>query len=296
MSQLALFQRSLDQVVNVASVPQRSPFRYPGGKTWLIPRIRDWMRYREVVSGSKPATLFEPFAGGGIVSLTAAAEKLVDRAVLVELDREVAAVWETIINGDALALAERIIDFDLTIPNTRAVLEADPKTTADLAFRTILKNRTFHGGILAAGSGLIKYGENGKGIRSRWYPNTLKKRILAITEYRDRLTTINGDAFAVMSAHGQAADSAWFIDPPYTASGKKAGSRLYTHFALDHDALFRAASKLKGDFLMTYDNAPGVQELARKWGFAAELVSMKNTHHASMQELLIGRDLAWCAN
>ena len=24
-------------IVNVASVPQRSPFRYPGGKTWLIP-------------------------------------------------------------------------------------------------------------------------------------------------------------------------------------------------------------------------------------------------------------------
>lgn len=25
------------RVVNVASVPQRSPFRYPGGKTWLVP-------------------------------------------------------------------------------------------------------------------------------------------------------------------------------------------------------------------------------------------------------------------
>ena len=25
-----------ERVVNVASVPQRSPFRYPGGKTWLI--------------------------------------------------------------------------------------------------------------------------------------------------------------------------------------------------------------------------------------------------------------------
>jgi len=24
-------------IVNVAMVPQRSPFRYPGGKTWLIP-------------------------------------------------------------------------------------------------------------------------------------------------------------------------------------------------------------------------------------------------------------------
>ena len=30
-------------IVNVASVPQRSPFRYPGGKTWLVPRLRRWL-------------------------------------------------------------------------------------------------------------------------------------------------------------------------------------------------------------------------------------------------------------
>ena len=30
-------------VVNVATVPHRSPFRYPGGKTWLVPFIRHWV-------------------------------------------------------------------------------------------------------------------------------------------------------------------------------------------------------------------------------------------------------------
>jgi DNA adenine methylase len=29
-----------NKIVNVASVPQRSPFRYPGGKTWLVPIVR----------------------------------------------------------------------------------------------------------------------------------------------------------------------------------------------------------------------------------------------------------------
>jgi len=42
-SQLTLFemgeQKNTQPVINVASVPQRSPFRYPGGKTWLIPTI-----------------------------------------------------------------------------------------------------------------------------------------------------------------------------------------------------------------------------------------------------------------
>jgi len=33
----------LTGMVNVASVPHRSPFRYAGGKTWLIPCIRRWL-------------------------------------------------------------------------------------------------------------------------------------------------------------------------------------------------------------------------------------------------------------
>ena len=51
--------------VNVASVPQRSPLRYPGGKTWLIPHIRAWLAPIQ----PRPRTLIEPFCGGGIVAL-----------------------------------------------------------------------------------------------------------------------------------------------------------------------------------------------------------------------------------
>jgi hypothetical protein len=46
-----------------------------------------------------------------------------------------------------------------------------------------------------------------------------------------------------------------------------------------------------GDFLMTYDNAPQVQKMARRQGFATAVVPMKNTHHAVMSALLIGRNL-----
>ena len=79
----------LQKIVNVATVPQRSPFRYAGGKTWLIPRIRQWLYH----SGGLGKELIEPFAGGGIVSLTAVIENLVDRATMVEKDEGVAAVW-----------------------------------------------------------------------------------------------------------------------------------------------------------------------------------------------------------
>ncbi|MDQ5908308.1 MAG: adenine methylase, partial [Pseudomonadota bacterium] len=60
--------------VNVASVPQRSPFRYPGGKTWFVPTFRKWIQSLDY----KPDLLVEPFTGGGIISLTALFENLVE--------------------------------------------------------------------------------------------------------------------------------------------------------------------------------------------------------------------------
>jgi DNA adenine methylase len=44
---------------------------------------------------------------------------------------------------------------------------------------------------------------------------------------------------------------------------------------------------------MTYDNAEEVRHKARTYGFQMRLISMNNTHHATMEELVIGKDLSW---
>jgi DNA adenine methylase len=276
-------------IVNVAMVPQRSPFRYPGGKTWLVPRIREWLRSRKC----PPTELIEPFAGGAIVSLTAAFERLAKHVTIVELDHQVAAVWHTIIYGDGEWLAERIANFDLTPEAVEATLSKPAFSLPDIAFQTILKNRVNRGGILAQGAGRIKNGENGKGIKSRWYPQTLKQRIMDITDVRERITLIEGDGLSVIQANIYRNDVVFFIDPPYTAGGKRAGSRLYTHSDLDHETLFCSVANIAGDFLITYDNAPEIYELARYYNLDTQLVGMKNSHHAEMSELLIGKDLDW---
>ena len=82
----------------------------------------------------------------------------------MELDPDVAAVWETIFNGDAECLAQRILEFDLTAENARQTIAMTPGTKCERAFQTILRNRICHGGILAPGTGFLKRGENGKGI------------------------------------------------------------------------------------------------------------------------------------
>jgi DNA adenine methylase len=278
-----------DKIVNVASVPLRSPFRYPGGKTWFVPRLRQWIASMP----AKPAEFIEPFTGGGIVGLTVAFEDLAEHVTLVELDQQIAAVWQTILHGDGEWLADRIVEFKFSLETVEAELAKTDLSTQEQAFQTILKNRVNRGGILAPGAGKVKHGENGKGLASRWYPETLSRRIRKIIRIRDKFTFIEGDALEIIRKNSHRTNAIFFIDPPYTAGGKKAGSRLYTHFELDHDELFRASSTIAGDFLMTYSNDKTVQSLAKKYQLVMKEIAMKNTHHAKMTELLIGRDFGW---
>lgn len=273
------------KIVNVASVPQRSPFRYAGGKTWLVPRIRQWLS----VFGGTDKVIVEPFAGGGIVSLTAVMENLVGRAVMIELDEDIASVWMTILGGEGEWLAREIEGFDLTQENVNLILSRTPVSSRERALATIIKNRVTRGGIMASGVGLVKHGENGKGLASRWYPKTLKKRILAIDQVRHRIKFVQGDAFAFLREFAKRENHVFFIDPPYT----KAGRRLYKYSDIDHDLLFKLASNLKGNFLMTYDNEAEISQLAKKYGFKTRTIPMKNTHHSEKQELLISRNLDW---
>lgn len=281
---------TLTKPVNVSSVPQRSPFRYPGGKTWLVPHIRSWLISRP----NLPHRFYEPFAGGGIVGLTVAFEGLADHVHLVELDDDVASVWRTILHPhDVNWLCEHILSFEVTRESVEQLLLSSPATTRELALQTVVKNRTYHGGILAKGSAPIRKGENGRGISSRWYPQTLVNRIRAIHSIRDRITFTHGDGMLLLQEHLDEADSAWFIDPPYSASGKRPGARLYTHYRLDHPGLFYLASNIAGTFLMTYDNVAEIRQFAHIHGFETELVAMSNRRNAQMTELLISENLDW---
>ena len=273
------------KAINVATVPQLSPFRYPGGKTWLIPWIRAWLRSL----GTPLHCLVEPFAGGGAVSLASVYEGLVDQAVLIERDEAIGAVWRTLLGPKAEGFADRVGAFRCTPAEVEELLASTPKKVADRAFQTLVINRTRYGGILAPGAALFKHGENGRGVSSRWYPETLRRRILAVAAHRERLRFIRGDGIAYLHKVSQMKDAAFYIDPPYTVAGR----RLYKYSDIDHDELFETVSQLRCDFLMTYDNAEEIRSLALKHRLEVEEVPMKSTKHELKLELLIGRDLAW---
>lgn len=268
---------------NVASVPQRSPLRYPGGKTWLIPHIRAWLSRRP-----RPQVLFDPFCGGGVVSLTAVMENLADKCVLVELDRDVAAFWHAALRHTD-ELCDRVLAFEATRANVLDLTDESPNNVLDQGFRALVLNRTRRGGILAAGASLARVGENGKGVASRWYPDTIVGRLRQIGLHSSRIAFCEGDGMKLFESMLLVEQMAVFVDPPYTAGGKRAGRRLYDNHEVDHRRIFEMLSDSSADFLMTYDAAPEIVELVRRHGFIAVRVTMKNTHHARLAELVITR-------
>jgi DNA adenine methylase len=152
----------------------------------------------------------------------------------------------------------------------------------------------------------------------RWYPETIVNRLREIGRHADRIDFREtdgmqlleellanrgyGPACAKHSAAGRSEASGAdlpacvrqhtqagviFVDPPYTAGGKRAGRRLYAHNEIDHPRLFEMLADSGTDFLMTYDRTSEIVSLSQKYGFHAVGVTMKNTHHALIPELII---------
>jgi DNA adenine methylase len=276
--------------VNVSQVKQISPFRYPGGKTWLVPGMTAILRSLPV----RPSLFLEPFAGGASVSLAVADQDLAVRTHLVEKDPSISAVWHIAIaapRSDLNALTKRILSFRLERQNVIDALALQPLNLVERAFQTILRNRVQRGGIMAPGAGLLKEGEKGKGLASRWYPETLVKRLLHIRALADlgRLTFTEGDALQAIAAAPQ--DAFLFVDPPYTAGGKAAGQRLYALPAIDHARLLDLLAIHQGPVVATYDDNPEIRQMAAERDIAIRPARMKNTHHAEMTEPLLVRNL-----
>ena len=208
---------------------------------------------------------------------------------MVDLDRDIAAFWRAaLFHGPDLAV--RVQRFVPTRDQIEELESQAPRDVIEHGFRTLVLNRTRRGGVLAPGAALTKNGENSHGVASRWYPGTLRKRLAAISACAQRIAFCEADGLRLLedlALHRQ--DARFFVDPPYTAGGKRAGSRLYVHSVMDHSKLFELMASCGADFLMTYDCSDEIASLVQRHKFHAAVVVMKNSHHARMPELVITR-------
>jgi DNA adenine methylase len=229
--------------------------------------------------------MVEPFAGGASIGLHLVKQGLIETVLLNDLDPNVAGFWRTVFSASGnQALCKLIEEFKPTVAELDRWIGAEPSDEVQAAFRFLLRNRTSRGGVVAPGAGMLREGENGKGVFSRWYSATLRQRLEMLFQYRHRFAVSNEDALTVLGAdHGAAF---WFIDPPYTCGSAAPGGRLYTLTNVDHRALFMAIKELNGPWLLTEHDDESIWEIAKEQALEPEMVSVRNAHHKKTHELI----------
>ena len=279
------------KAANPRQVPNRSPLRYPGGKTWLIPHLRHWLKDDPDTKAS--SYLYEPFAGGATASLTAVLENLVAGAVMVDNDPNIAAFWRVALSNPDY-LIYHTTAFEPTDENIELQRKIAARNTPEafyeeqLAFAMLVANRFNFNGNTSKGAGASKYNH-------RWYPHTINRRLARLRGAQSRLNFLQGDGNSLLHTYANMASYAQyaiFLDPPYNdAEGKGPGERLYTNHANSWHRLFQRLEQTQHDgycpFLLTAPDTNSIRHLITAHDFHARTVTMKTGHHKTKRELLI---------
>lgn len=260
-----------------------SPFRYPGGKSRLRTKIIKWISEL----GFRPTHFVEPFAGGASVGLAVAELDLADHVTLVEIDPDVSAVWDVVLNGQATVFAERISTFRLNRTTAAEVIACEPTDQLSRAFRCLLLNRISRAGIMAPGAGWLNRGEADHGISSRWYPETLSDRVTLTNALREKITFFERDGLEVLREFAEQPYAVAFVDPPYVVNGRGAGQRLYTHHDVDCEELFKAIKMFAGPMVITYHRSVVVERLADAVGLERHTITVQTGHAHPKRELIM---------
>ena len=260
-----------------------SPLRYPGGKGRLT-------KFLGTLIADQPIyhhTYVEPFAGGAGAALQLLYGEWVERIVLNDLDRHIAAMWRAIFHHNE-AFQDLIRTTPVTVDEWQRQRELFSNDGDDLTvgFATFFLNRTNRSGILAANpiGGLEQSGD--WKINARYDVATLTNRVDILGRYRNRVVLMERDGVDVASEFLAQPGSFVYADPPYLDKG--AGLYLDAMTWADHQRLAAVLrAKPKASWMLTYDQDPRVPgELYA--GFRC--VDFAIAHNAARQH--VGREYA----
>ena len=267
-----------------------SPLRYPGGKTALARFIAKTVELNRL-SG---CSYSEPFAGGAGAALRLLQENVVSEIHLNDLDPRISAFWTAALN-DTERFADAIMSVPVTIQEWKKQREicqsADLGKVFELGFSTFYLNRCNRSGIILGAAPIGGYAQTGEWkIDSRFYRETLVKRILAIGKMREQIFITNMDArdFLVESlSMKREQDNAFvYLDPPYYSNG----SRLYMNSYKNQDHQKLAQYIKKQDqfaWIMSYDDTNSIRELYKECRLSHHPIDYILQRKRKEQELLI---------
>ncbi len=246
-----------------------SPLRYPGGKSSLSGYIADVLEANMLTS----CTFYEPYVGGGSVSLDLLERGSITKAVWLERDPLVYAFWYSLIHH-GYELYDKVEALEITIENWNSLLSfrdvtelpKNDEELINLGVAGLFFNRTNFSGIMKAGPIGGKSQLSNYSIDCRFK----KDRILGLIKYlyekfAGHIEINYGDALTFLkSRRNEILDgfSFVYIDPPYY----KEGRNLYRYYYIDddHTKLAKYITNQTYPWLISYDDDLFIRKLYKR--------------------------------
>lgn len=237
-----------------------SPLRYPGGKYAIHPMVTELIKFNRLDGGHYA----EPYAGGCGLALGLLFKGVVSEIHLNDLDRSIWSFWDSVLN-DSDRFIQKIEETPVTMEEWECQREIYASSCADdfeRAFSAFFLNRTSRSGVIGKAGVIGGLAQDGKyKIDCRFNKSGLISKIRKIEGYKGRIHLYNLDAVDfIRSADSDLPQKSFFcIDPPYYNKG----ATLYTNFygAEDHKFLAEVILNMKRPWILTYDDAPEIQDL-----------------------------------
>ena len=244
--------------------PSVTPLRYPGGKTWLLPYVKDFLNYHNIHLG----VIVEPFAGSASVSIGLLNSGFAEHAYICDSDPLIIAFWRSIFNNNA-EFIESVKNLEITMEtwyDFKKYLDKDAimkYRDIELGLAFLFYNRTNFSGIIIAGPIGGKRQLSKYKLQCRFNMERIIKKIQKLSSLSDRVTIelSNGIDFLKNFGRNFEEDHLFFyIDPPYY----NGGNVLYRNYFRDKEHV-ELANVLSGiteyPWLVSYDNAEFIKNL-----------------------------------
>lgn len=241
-------------------IKNKSPLRYPGGKTRAIPFLQ------ETLTTEYPTrkTLVSPFLGGASFELTLATNGYTVKAN--DLFTPLAIFWKEVqahphelaaeVKTHMPVSKESFLDF-----RTKIQTETNPLTIAAMYF--IINRCSFSGATFCGG-----YSQQAADGRLTDSSLEILKRVNLT-----RFTISNQDVLQFLNENPQTSNTVIYADPPYYISSYIYGRDGDLHQAFDHKA-FAEAIKKRSDWMISYNDCeyiralyPGCRFLTPSWSY-----------------------------
>ncbi len=271
-----------------------SPLRYPGGKTIFLPI------FQKVCLKNNIKTFIEPYCGGGGLSLSLIANKVVDKVIIGDSDPLVASFWNQILKNNIDILTTKILNTNINIETYLEQKEIYDNfksgkrySQIDLAYCFLFRNRTNRAGLIKAGP-IGGYLQNNPDydVKVRFNKENIINKIIRINSYykKKKIKFKRLDSLLTLEKYRKTERALFYLDPPYFKEGKNLYDSFYKEE--DHLELNKKIIKLKSkiNFILSYDDSEKIKNMYKSFK-SVKISKLSHAANAKTQlELLFHSD------